>query len=155
VSIALRKNTVAALASPAFAPDATTCEELSFEKPAPASRDHRTFAPRSDEELDPMESTHARVELTLSDNPRVAGAIVPLTAEVAVGDIDATCTLTRDGTVTLTVWVRLLEDPRCATAAREIIALPITIASSESRSLSIYRASSYREPQLSDSLILG
>jgi hypothetical protein len=112
VSIALRKNTVAALASPAFVPDATTCDEVSFEKPVPASRDHRTFALRSDEELESMESTHARVELTLSDKPRVAGAIVPLTAEVEIGEIDATCTLTRDGTVTLTVWVRLLDDPR-------------------------------------------
>jgi hypothetical protein len=110
--MASRKNTVAALASPAFVPDATTCDEVSFEKPAPASRDHRTFAFRSAEELEPIESTQARVELTLSDKPRVAGAIVPLTAEVEIGEIDATCTLTRGGTVTLTVWVRLLEDPR-------------------------------------------
>ncbi|HVT03891.1 MAG TPA: hypothetical protein VHL58_11025 [Thermoanaerobaculia bacterium] len=54
--------------------------------------------------------------------------------------------MTRGGTVTVTVWVRLLKDPRCATAAREIIALPITIASSVRRSLTIYRASSYHEP---------
>jgi hypothetical protein len=47
--------------------------------------------------------------------------------------------------VTETVCVRLLEDPRWATAPREIIALPITIASKERRSMTIYRASSYRD----------
>jgi hypothetical protein len=71
----------------------------------------------------------------------VDGVTLPtLRAEASAGENDATCTLTRGGTVTVTVWVRLLEDPRWATAAREIIALPITIASIERRSLTILQS---------------
>jgi hypothetical protein len=130
----LRKNTVAALGSPATAPEAIlTFDEVSLENPVPGSSDQRT-APSSDEELEPIESTHVLVALTFSDRPCVDGlTIAALAAEAEVGENDATCTFTRGGTVTETVWVRLLEDPCWATAAREMIALPITIASSESR----------------------
>jgi hypothetical protein len=143
-----RKNRVAALGSTASAPDAIlTCEAVSFENPAPGSSDHRTFALCCEEGLDPMESTHACVALTFSDNPCAEEMVLPaLAAETELGASEATCTFTRGGTVTLTVWVRLLEDPCWATAAREIIALPITIASKDRRSLSIYRASRYPEP---------
>jgi len=129
-----RKNTVAAPASTASAPDAIlTFDEVSLENPVPDSSDQRT-ALSSEEGLEPIESTHVRVALTFSDRPCVDGfTLAALEAEAEVGDNDATCTLTRGGTVTLTVWVRLLEDPCWATAARETIALPITIASSESR----------------------
>ena len=143
-----RKNRVAALGSTASVPDAIlTCEEVSFENPVPGSSDHRTFWFCCEEGLEPIESTHAWVALTFRDKPRVEEVAFPaLTAEMEVGESGATCIFTRGGTVTLTVCVRLLEDPCCATAAREIIALPITIASKERRSLTIYRASSYREP---------
>jgi hypothetical protein len=129
-----RKNTVAALGSPATAPEAIlTFDEVSLENPAPGSSDQRT-APSSEDELEPIESTHVLVALTFSDRPCVDGlTLAALAAEAEVGENDATCTFTRGGTVTLTVWVRLLEDPCWATAAREMIALPITIASSESR----------------------
>src|SRR4030081_291936 len=128
-----RKNTVAALGSPATAPEAIlTLDEVSLENPVPGSSDQRT-APSSEEELEPIESTHVPVALTFSDRPCVDGlTIAALAAEAEVGENDATCTFTRGGTVTVTVWVRLLEDPCWATAAREMIALPITIASSES-----------------------
>lgn len=133
-----RKNTVAALESPASAPDAIlTFDEVNFENPVPGSRDQRTGL-SSEEGLEPIESTHARVALTFSDRPCVDGLMLAaLEAETEVGENDATCTFTRGGTVTVTVWVRLLEDSRWATAPREIIALPITIASSELRSLTI------------------
>jgi hypothetical protein len=127
-----RKNTVAALGSPATAPDAIlTFDEVSLENPVPDSSDQRT-APSSEEGFEPIESTHARVALTFSDRPCVDGLTLAA-LEAEVGENDATCTFTRGGTVTLTVWVRLLEDPSWATAAREMSALPITIASSESR----------------------
>lgn len=146
VSIAFLKNRVAAPGSTASVPDAIlTCEEESFENPVPGSSDHRTFAFCCEEGLEPMVSTHACVALTFSDKPCGEGALLPaLTAEMEAAENEATCTLTRGGTVTLTVWVRLLEDPRWASAAREISVLPITIASKERRSLTIYRASSYR-----------
>jgi hypothetical protein len=143
-----RKNKVAALGSTASVPDAIlTWEEESFENPVPGSSDHRTFWFGCEEGLEPIESTHACVALTFSDKPCVEEVAFPaLTAEMEVGENEATWTFTRGGTVTLTVCVRLLEDPCCATAGREIIALPITIASNEQRSPTIYRASSYREP---------
>jgi hypothetical protein len=144
----LRKKTLAALWSPPMVPEAIlTCDDVSFENPVPGSSDQRTVALGAEEGLEPMESTHACVALTFSDRPWVDGLTLPtLTADVNVGENEATCTFTRGGTVTVIVWVRLLEDPRWATAAREIIALPTTIASNERRSLTIYRASSYREP---------
>lgn len=136
------KNTVAALESPACVPDATlTCDEVSFENPVPDSSDQRTFVFGSEEGLEPMERTHAWVALTFSDRPCVEGLRLPaLIAETEVGENEATCTFTRGGTVTLTVCVRLLEDPRCATAPRENMALPIAITSSERRSLTILQS---------------
>jgi hypothetical protein len=111
--MAFRKNTVAALESPACVPDAMTRDEGSFENPVPGSSDHRTFAFSSEEGLEPMESTHARVALTFSDKPWVEGlTLLALTAEIEAGESEATCTFTRGGTVTVTVWVRLLEAPR-------------------------------------------
>lgn len=136
-----RKNTFAPLESPASEPDAIlTFEELSFEKPVPGSSDQRT-ALSAEEGLEPMESTHACVPLTFNDSPCVDGLTLPtLTAEAVGGENDATCTFTRGGTVTVTVWVRLLEDPRWASAAREIIVLPITIANTKWRSLTILQS---------------
>jgi hypothetical protein len=136
-----RKNTFAGPESPDNEPDAIlTFEEVSFENPEPGSSDQRTGL-SAEEGLEPIESTHACVPLTFSDSPCVDGLTLPtLRAEAGAGENDATCTLTRGGTVTVTVWVRLLEDPRWATAAREIIALPITIASIERRSLTILQS---------------
>ena len=110
--MAFRKNTFAALASPVCVPDAMTCDDVSFENPVPGSSDHRTFA-FSSEGLELIESTHARDALTFRDKPNVEGLTIPaLTAEIEVGESEATCTFTRGGTVTETVWVRLLEAPR-------------------------------------------
>ena len=129
---------MAAPESPASEPDAIlTSDEVSFENPVPGSNDQRMVG-RFDEGLEPMESTHVRVALTLNDKPCV-DALAAVTAEVEVGESDATSTVTRGGTVTVTVLVRL-KDPRWATAAREIIALPITIASSERRNLTILQS---------------
>jgi hypothetical protein len=141
-SMTFRKNTVAALESPACVPDARlTCDEVSFENPVPDSSDQRTFVFASEEGLEPMERTHAWVALTFSDRPCVEGLRLPaLTAETEVAENEATCTFTREGTVTLTVCVRLLVDPRCATAPLGNIALPIAITSSERRIPTIYRA---------------
>jgi hypothetical protein len=68
-------NNVAAVGSTARVPDAIlTCEDVSFENPAPDSSDHRTFELCCAEGLEPMESTHAWVALTFSDKPCVEGA---------------------------------------------------------------------------------
>jgi hypothetical protein len=143
-SIALRKNTVDVPGFAAREPDATlTCEDVSFENPAPDWSDHRTFEFGSDDEFEPIDSTHACVAFTFSERPWVdAPAFVALTAEAEADEKAATFTFTRGGTVTYTVCVRLVEDPACATAPREISALPTTIASNE-RSMTIYRASKY------------
>jgi hypothetical protein len=108
------KNRVVARGSTATVPDAMrTCDDVSFENPAPASSDHRTFAFCCEEGLEPMVSTHACVALTFSDKPCVEEVVLPaLAAETGVGESEATWTLTRGGTVTLTVCVRLLKDPR-------------------------------------------
>ncbi len=101
----LRKKTLAALWSPPMVPEAIlTCDEVSFENPVPGSSDQRTVALGAEEGLEPMESTHACVALTFSDRPCVEGlALSALTAEIEVGENEATCTLTRGGTVTVTV----------------------------------------------------
>ena len=153
VSMTFRKNTVAALGSPASEPDAILiCDEVSFENPVPASSDQRTIAFGCEEGFEPMESTHACVALTFSDRPWVDGlTLAAPTADVDTGEKEATCTFTRGGTVTVTVCMTLLEDPRWATAARESIALPIMIANSERRILTILQSSSYCEPKLSNS----
>ena len=136
------KNTVAALESPACVPDARlTWDEVSFENPVPDSSDQRTFVFGSEAGLEPMERTHGWVALTFSDRPCVEGLRLPApTAKTEVGENEATCTFTRGGTVTLTVCVRLLEDPRCATAPLGNMALPIAITSSERRSLTILQS---------------
>jgi hypothetical protein len=148
---ALRKNTVAALASVEVEPDAIlTFVEFNVENPALASLDQRTCEAPTDETPDPIDSTHACVALTLSESPCVDALMFPTPAtERAVVAKAPTWTFTLGGTVTLTMWVRLLDDPYCAAAGREIIAVPITAASSVRRSPTIFRASSYREPLLS------
>ena len=150
-----RKNTVAVPDSPAIAPDAIlTCDEVKRENPVLGSSDQRTGEVRVPEELEAIETTHARVAFTFSVRPCVVGLTLPtLTVEAPAGANAATCIFTRGGTVTETVWVRLLDDPCCAMAGREIIAVPSTAASSVRRSPTIFRASSYREPWLSSGVI--
>jgi hypothetical protein len=110
--MAFRKNTFAELASPTCVPEATTCDDVSFENPVSGSSDHRTFAFCS-EGLELIESTQARDARTFRDKPCVEGLTpLALTAEIDVRESEATCTFTRGGTVTVTVCVRLLEDPR-------------------------------------------
>jgi hypothetical protein len=106
---ALRKNTVAAIGPLDDAPDATlTSVDVSAEKPEPESRD-QPIAERP--RAEPTDRTHARDPLTLSERPWAeAFALVRLTAGALDDAIVPTCTLTRDGTVTETVWTRLLDD---------------------------------------------
>jgi hypothetical protein len=113
VFVTFLKNTVAVLGLAAIAPEAIlTWDEESFENPATGSSDHRTFAVFREEGFEPMESTHACVALTFSDKPWVEEFGLPaLTAEIGVVASDANWTLTRGGTVTLRVCVRLLKDP--------------------------------------------
>ena len=86
-----RKNTVAALDSPAIEPDAIlTCDEVNLENPALGSSDQRTGALCVVEELEPIESTHACVALTFRERPCVDGVTLPtLAAEVAEGAANA------------------------------------------------------------------
>jgi hypothetical protein len=138
-----RKNTVAIVGPVEITPDAMlTWFDVNVENPEPDPSDQRTGALRLTEELlDPTESTHARVALTLSERPWADAFAVPAViagaADVATA---ATCTFTRGGTVTVTMWVRLLEDPRCAMAARDIIALPTTSTRSVRRNQTILQS---------------
>ena len=87
-----RKNTVAALDSPAIEPDAIlTCDDVNVENPALGSSDQRTGVFRAVEELEAIESTHARVALTFTERPCVDGLMLPtLMAEAAEGANAAT-----------------------------------------------------------------
>jgi hypothetical protein len=79
-----RKNTVAAVGSVEIAPDARpTCAVVNVENPEPESSDQRMGELRvAGEALDPIESTHAAVALTLSERPCVDAFTFPtLTAE--------------------------------------------------------------------------
>lgn len=132
-----------------IAPDAIlTCVEVNFEKPEVASSDQRTGWVRGPEEAsDPMERTQPCVALTFRERLCVDVLTLPtLIAGAADGTNAAICTLTLGGTVTVTVCRRLLDDPCCALAGRDIIAVPIEIAIRVRRSLTIDRASSCREP---------
>ena len=87
-----RKNTVAAMDSPAIEPDAIlTCDEVKFENPALGWSDQRAGVFPVAEELEAIDSTHARVALTFSERPCVDGLTLPtLAAEVAAGANAAT-----------------------------------------------------------------
>ena len=82
-----RKNTVAALDSLDIEPDAIlTCDEVKVENPALGPSDQRTGVFRVVEELEAIESTHARVALTFNERPCVVGLTLPtLTVEAAAG----------------------------------------------------------------------
>ena len=87
-----RKNTVAALDSLDIEPDAIlTCDEVKVENPALGSSDQRTGELRIAEELEAIESTHARVAFTFSVRPCVVGLTLPtLMVEAADGANAAT-----------------------------------------------------------------
>ena len=101
-----RKNTVAAVGSVEIAPDARlTCAVVNVENPEPESSDQRMGELRvAREALDPIESTHASVALTLSERPCVDAFTFPtLTAGATDAAMRPTCTFTRGGTLTVTV----------------------------------------------------
>ena len=143
-----RKNTIASVDWVEIVPDATlTSLGDNAENPELGSSDQLTGELCVTEDaLEPTESTQPCVALTLSERPCVDELTLPTLMD---GLAEASCTFTRGGTVTITVWVRLLEEPCCASATREIIALAIATASIARRSETIYRASSHRENQLS------
>jgi hypothetical protein len=79
--------------------------DVKLENPDAGLSDQRIGELRvADEASDPTESTHACVALTLTERPCVAAFTLPtLIAAVVAGENAPTCTLTRGGTVTVTV----------------------------------------------------
>jgi hypothetical protein len=88
--------------------------------PEVAPRDQRTRVLELPLPPEPIERTHARVAFTLREIAWVV-AFAELARMATLDTVTgATCTFTRGGTVTLTVWVRLAEDwaaTGCATIA--------------------------------------
>jgi len=108
----LRKKTVAVVGAEERTPDAIVAlRDVTVANAERGSRDHWCWDRRA---TDPIDSVHGCVALMLNAKPSV---VCPETARAVVGAAaatGATCTLTRGGTVTLTVWVRLADDPCCA-----------------------------------------